>query len=488
MQRKTVFLAALLGLGASACFAADGDVVLVFDASGSMWGRMEGRTKIEVAREAVDAALRDWPAGRPLGLVAYGHRSKADCGDIERVVAVAPGAGGAVQRAVGALRPNGMTPIGASLEAAVAAVPAASRAATLVLVSDGEETCGVDPCATAKALAARRDGLVVHVVGFDVSGSPAAAQLACVAKATGGRYFDARDPVGLQRALGAAVATTVAGVAPPATASVRIEGPADAASIADVAWTGPGHPLDYIAFAPIGSAPDAYAGQAYTRESLSRGQRARVPTPAAPGDYELRYVSPTREPAVLARTPVKLAAASITLEAAAEGPAAGKLPFTARGPAGEAHWIGIAAKGAAVESYVSYVRPDPSGSTRATLDLPATPGDYELRYVLNERERIAASRPIRVVGSEARFGGLKARYGLQEAVSIAYDGPRASGNWIGFVRRGQGPDAWGSFAYLPESGPVDFFSPYEAGDYDFVLVVQKDGVDTIVARTPVEVR
>lgn len=488
MHRKSPWFAALFGLGASACFAADGDVVLVFDASGSMWGRMEGRTKIEVAREAVDAALRDWPAGHPLGLVAYGHRAKTDCADIERVVAVAPEAAPAVRRAVGALRPNGMTPIGASLEAAVAAVPAASRAATLVLVSDGEETCGVDPCATAKALAARRDGLVVHVVGFDVAGSPAATQLACIAKATGGRYFDARDPVGLQRALGAAVATTVGGVAPPANASVRVDGPATAASTVDVAWTGPGHPLDYLAFAPVGAAPEAYEGQAYTRESLVAGQRARVPTPATPGNFELRYVSPTREPPVLARTTVGVAAAAISLEAPAEGPAAGKLQFTARGPAGEAHWIGIAARGAAVESYTSYVRPDPSGTTRGTLDLPATPGDYELRYVLNERERIAASRPIRVVDAVARFGGLKARYGLQEAVSIDYDGPRASGNWIGFVRRGRGPDAWGSFAYLPESGPVDFFSPYEAGDYDFVLVVQRDGVDTIVARTPVEVR
>jgi Ca-activated chloride channel family protein len=488
MNWKSTLVASLLGVAALPALAAEGAVVLVFDASGSMWARMEGRTKIEVAREAVDGALREWPAARPLGLVAYGHRSKSDCRDIERVVAVGAGAAASVRRAVGALKPNGMTPIGASLDAAVAAVPEGSGAATLVLVSDGEETCGVDPCAVAKSLRARRDGLVVHVVGFDVAGSPAAGQLACVARATGGRYFDARDPVGLQRALGAAVATVAGGVAPPAAATLRVDGPLPAASAADVQWTGPADPLDFLAFAAEGAAPEAYAGSAYTRESLQRGRAARVPTPAAPGRYELRYVSPTREPTVLAKLRVEVAQPEVTLEAAAEGPAAGKLAFVARGPAGDAHWIGIAARGDPVERYVSYVRPDPSGTTRATLDLPARPGDYELRYVLNERERIAASRPVRVVESGVRFGGLAPRYGLQEAVRIDYEGPRASGNWIGFVRRGQGPDAWGSFAYLPESGPVEFYSPYEAGDYDFVLVVQKDGVDTIVARTPVEVR
>ena len=53
-----------------------GQSMLVLDASGSMWGQIAGRAKIEIAREAVGSMLATWPASQQLGLMAYGHRSK----------------------------------------------------------------------------------------------------------------------------------------------------------------------------------------------------------------------------------------------------------------------------------------------------------------------------------------------------------------------------------------------------------------------------
>ena len=50
--------------------------ILVLDASGSMWGQIEGRAKIEIAREVIAELVDDLPASTELGLVTYGHRRK----------------------------------------------------------------------------------------------------------------------------------------------------------------------------------------------------------------------------------------------------------------------------------------------------------------------------------------------------------------------------------------------------------------------------
>jgi len=63
-------------------------VILVLDASGSMWGRIGDKTKIEVARETVAGLMKDWDPAIELGLMAYGHRREGDCKDIELLVPV----------------------------------------------------------------------------------------------------------------------------------------------------------------------------------------------------------------------------------------------------------------------------------------------------------------------------------------------------------------------------------------------------------------
>ncbi len=72
--------------------------------------------------------------------------------------------------------------------------------ATVLLISDGIETCGGDPCAVVAALRQKGIKLVVHVVGFDVRGA-AVEQLQCIARAGGGGYFQANDTSGLRQAL-----------------------------------------------------------------------------------------------------------------------------------------------------------------------------------------------------------------------------------------------------------------------------------------------
>ena len=151
MARMTSALAAALltcAIGAYAQPAAPqgpGQSMLVLDASGSMWGQIGGKPKIEIAREAVASMLQSWPASQQLGLMAYGHRSKGNCADIEMLKA--PGAldKDSFQQAVNAMQPKGMTPISASVRMAAEQLKFSERKATVILVSDGEETCHADP-------------------------------------------------------------------------------------------------------------------------------------------------------------------------------------------------------------------------------------------------------------------------------------------------------------------------------------------------------
>ena len=192
-----------------------GQSMLVLDASGSMWGQIGGKAKMDIARDAVANMLGSWPASQQLGLMAYGHRSKGNCADIEMLKAPAVLDKAGFQRAVNALQPKGMTPISASVRMAAEQLKFSERKATVILVSDGEETCHADPCVLGQELEKLGVDFTAHVIGFDIEkGSKAHAQLQCLATSTGGKYLDARNAEDLNKAMGD-VARTVPAPAPP---------------------------------------------------------------------------------------------------------------------------------------------------------------------------------------------------------------------------------------------------------------------------------
>ena len=203
-KRLILGLLSVTALAATGLYAANAQhpaTMLVLDASGSMWGQIGGKAKIAIAREAVDAMLDGWNGG-DLGLMAYGHNRKGDCGDIEVLQAVGPATAAGIRARVAALNPKGMTPISAAVRQAAAQLRFTERKATVILVSDGEETCNADPCALGKELEAAGVDFTAHVVGFDIQkGSKAHRQLQCLAANTGGRYVDARNAGDLNRAL-----------------------------------------------------------------------------------------------------------------------------------------------------------------------------------------------------------------------------------------------------------------------------------------------
>ncbi len=204
----SIVVMALAAMGAGPVLAQPADgarVFLVLDASGSMWGRVGNQTKIEIARETIRTLLKDWRPQDQLGLVTYGHRRKGDCGDIEVLKQVGPVDATALMGQVNGIVPKGMTPMTASVKMAAEQLKASEGITSVILVSDGVETCNADPCAVAAALKKADVRLVVHTVGFDVQDRQAVRQLECMAAATGGLALSASNAGELGSAIGRAV-------------------------------------------------------------------------------------------------------------------------------------------------------------------------------------------------------------------------------------------------------------------------------------------
>jgi Ca-activated chloride channel family protein len=179
-------------------------VIIVFDASGSMAGQVEGRAKIDVAKEVVSGIVEGVAPEVELGLMAYGHRRKGDCDDIELLVPPAPASSGEVLAAIMKLNPIGKTPLTAAVLQAASHLKYIESKSSVILVSDGEETCGMDPCLAAMELEAAGLDFTCHVVGFDLKPGETAG-LECLAKKTGGLYLSANNAATLTKALQEAV-------------------------------------------------------------------------------------------------------------------------------------------------------------------------------------------------------------------------------------------------------------------------------------------
>jgi Ca-activated chloride channel homolog len=477
---KALLLAALFALPVAAAAADDPSVMLVLDASGSMWGQIGGVSKIEIARDAVAALVDGWPEGHALGLVAYGHRQKGQCSDIETLIPAAPLDRAAFMRTVRGLNPKGMTPLSAAVLQAAEALRHHEQKATVILVSDGEETCNLDPCEVGRRLEASGVDFVAHVIGFDVLDPLHQAQLKCLASTTGGQYFNARDARELVASLRTLAQASTEPALPPAQATLEAADNVAALAPLEVAVTGPGDAGDFVGLFATGEAevPGDYAWI----EQAS--QRIVLDAPARPGSFELRYVSPRRTQPVLARRPVEVSDISATLDAPASEMAGGVVVVRAQGPGGDRHWIGFAPAGAPIGVYLDYARP--TGSTsELTLKVPSEPGDYELRYVLNEAERVLVSRPIRIEEAEASLDAPDSATAASE-LTVRARGPVGSGHWIGFAPKGSDKSAY--LDYARPTGPqseVRLRTPVAPGEYELRYVLNES--ERVLVSRPIRI-
>ena len=207
---------------ATAAHAAD-RVIVILDASGSMWAQIDGKPKLEIARESLRTVLQSVPGDEEIGFMAYGHREKGSCSDIELIVPPATGTAGAITTAADNMKFLGKTPLTAAVKQAAEALRYTEDKAKVILITDGLETCGGDPCALGKELKAAGVDFTADVVGFGLTAEEGR-QVACLAENTGGKYIQASDEAALKDALVETVAAPAPAPAPePAPKAAEVE-------------------------------------------------------------------------------------------------------------------------------------------------------------------------------------------------------------------------------------------------------------------------
>ncbi|MGV0361996.1 vWA domain-containing protein [Corynebacterium minutissimum] len=176
-----------------------GATMLVLDSSGSMNVQdAGGQTRLDAAKDATKSFVNELGGTIPLGLVTYGgtvdeapENQEEGCRDIHVVSGPKEDVGDSFTGPIDALQAKGYTPIGDSLKKA--AEELGGQHGTIVLVSDGIDTCAPPPvCEVAKELHEQGIDLVINTIGFNVD-EEARKELSCIADAAGGEYLDADD-------------------------------------------------------------------------------------------------------------------------------------------------------------------------------------------------------------------------------------------------------------------------------------------------------
>lgn len=177
---------------AAAAAAPEGFLAFILDGSGSMWGRVQGGTKIGVGKAVMADLVRDIPDGMNVVLVVYGHRRTGDCADVEALFPLGPIDRDKFIEKINSVSPRGKTPIALAIKTTFEKLRGVGEEVTITLISDGKETCKGDPCALVRDL--KQSGLkfVLHVIGLDVGGE-ARKQLECIAEAGGGNFSLAQN-------------------------------------------------------------------------------------------------------------------------------------------------------------------------------------------------------------------------------------------------------------------------------------------------------
>jgi hypothetical protein len=167
-----------------------------------MLQKLGNERRIDIAKRTLSKLVGGTiPAGTPFAFRVFGREVDSCQTDLD--VPVAPLNAAAVQQRINALvaKNGAKTPIGASLALVADDLKSITGEKLVVLVTDGEETCGGDPAGAIASL--RKSGVTtrVSIVGFALEDAALAATFKRWSDAGGGSFFDAKDAAALDKSL-----------------------------------------------------------------------------------------------------------------------------------------------------------------------------------------------------------------------------------------------------------------------------------------------
>jgi Ca-activated chloride channel homolog len=464
MVARPVLLALVLAFAAALGSAAVAQtyVQLILDASGSMFNRLEdGRYRIVAAKEVltdvVGGLAKD--ADLNVGLRVYGSRLGARdplaCEDSHLLVPMAGVDRDALLETVRGVQANGATPIAYSLERAGEDFPATGRH-VIVLVTDGEESCGGDPRAVMDALRARGLEVDLRIIGIDLSER-------AVASFSGlGTFENTRSGPELAAALSRAVATVADTVE-------------ETFEVTAVVLRGGVQAVDGVVVTFVGAVSD----RPFAFAETERGRHAALlPAGAYRAEVEDAFSDRPLEVGGLTVTPegervftFELASeVEVALTVTPLDPlAGGTVAVTYAGaPGGERNWITVVPVDA------------PEGDAMAWGVADGSEGEVAVRVpdgVLTLEARFHLALPeggTRVIGRSEPFTSREAvatlrgpaEVGAGAVFEVAWTGPDQVDDYVTIVPAGADDGTYLSYAYTGRGNPALLTAPLEPGEYE----------------------
>jgi Ca-activated chloride channel family protein len=153
------------------------DAMIVFDASGSMSGNGWGYgsetagmvSRIDKVRATLAKILPEVTRFRRVGLITYGPGVWNQC-NVQLDLAPEENSAQRIMAAIDALTPAGKTPLTSAVARAAEVLDYRVKPGLIVVLTDGEETCGGAPCELGKQLSGEAVDLTVHIISLRVKG------------------------------------------------------------------------------------------------------------------------------------------------------------------------------------------------------------------------------------------------------------------------------------------------------------------------------
>ncbi|RMG82154.1 MAG: VWA domain-containing protein [Bacteroidetes bacterium] len=177
-------------------------ILFIFDASNSMNGSWQSGNKHQIAHRLLSEALDSlqYLPNLELALRVYGHQKYyklgQDCNDTKLEVPFGKNNVPQIKEVLQNIQPKGTTPIALTLEKAAEDFPPCSNCRNvIILITDGIEECGGDPCAVSLAL--QKQGIILKpfVIGIGLD-MQFIETFKCV-----GNYYDANTEEGFKNVL-----------------------------------------------------------------------------------------------------------------------------------------------------------------------------------------------------------------------------------------------------------------------------------------------
>jgi Ca-activated chloride channel family protein len=176
-------------------------ILILLDGSGSMLEQWKGTTKWDIAKKLLSQTLDSIEQNDPsveIGLRVFGHQSPnalMDCKDSKLEVPIGKKTASQIKTSLQNITPKGNTPIAYSLFLAAGDFVSQGGVNSIILITDGIESCEGDPCASSQALRNKKITLKPFIIGLGLAEGDKD-KFDCV-----GSYYDATDAVTFKNAM-----------------------------------------------------------------------------------------------------------------------------------------------------------------------------------------------------------------------------------------------------------------------------------------------